>query len=278
MSADHISTAYQFFVLEHHLPTFSNLNKVKEDAFAAFWKAVTSMCGALCSTRGSLAMLILLLLEPVFPPPPLVGSSALVPPLISKAHGRVLHIGPGEGGHVQYFSNNPNIDSVVAAEPAVGLHSELQKNIDKANLPFKYHILNCTADKASLIPALREYDDKLTSSEQIFDTILSVRVLCSVPEQDNTIRELYQLLKPGGQMVLLEHIKNPWTTTGSIFARSMQIFYHLIGWKFFLAGCHMNRDTVAALKNAGAWAKFDLTNDFEWAPLTYVSGTLTKPL
>lgn len=214
----------------------------------------------------------------MFPPQPLVGSAALVSPLISKARGKVLHIGPGEGGHVGYFSNNSNIDSVVAAEPAVGLHSGLQNCIDKANLPFEYHILSCTADKASLIPALREYDDKLTSSEQIFDTIISVRVLCSVPDLEKTTRELYQMLKPGGQMILLEHIKNPWTTTGSIFARSMQIFYHLIGWKFFLAGCHMNRDTAAALKNAGAWAKVDLTNDFEWAPLTYVSGTLTKPL
>ncbi|KAK5045175.1 hypothetical protein LTR84_009508 [Exophiala bonariae] len=253
----HITTAYQFLVVEHHLPTLTNLKKVKEDAFASFWNWLT---------------------KPVIPPPQPVGSATLVPPLIAKAHGKVLHIGPGSGAHVAYFSGNSNIDVVLAAEPAVGMHSDLQGCIDAANLPFKYQIINSTADKASLIPALRTYDEQFKSSEHIFDSIISVRVLCSVPDLDKTTRELYQMLKPGGQLILVEHVKNPWTTTGSLFARSMQIVWHLLGWKFFLAGCHLNRDTAAALKNAGNWAKFDLKLDFEWAPFTYISGILTKPL
>lgn len=273
--ADHITTAYQFLLVERHLPTLSNLKKVKEDAFASFWNWLTSMWTS-CSEHTKI--MLISFLEPVIPPPPPIGSAALVPPLIAKAHGRVLHIGPGSGAHVAYFSGNSNIDFVAAAEPAVGMHSDLQGCIDAANLPFKYQIINSTADKASLIPALRNYDDQFKSSEHIFDSIISVRVLCSVPDLEKTTRELYQMLKPGGQLILVEHVKNPWTTTGSIFARSMQIVWHLLGWKFFLAGCHLNRDTAAALKNAGNWAKFDLKLDFEWAPFTYISGILTKPL
>jgi SAM-dependent methyltransferase len=190
----------------------------------------------------------------------------------------VLDIGPGSGSHVREFSNNPSITRIFGAEPSIGLHSDLQERIVDAKLTSKYHILSSTADKAPLLVALRKQNVRINSDEQTFDTIVCIRVLCSVPELDKTTRELYQLLKPGGQILLVEHIKNPWTTTGSILARSMQIFYHLIGWKFFLGGCHLNRDIAAAWKNAGAWAKVDLKRDFEWAPFTYVSGTLTKPL
>ena len=40
------------------------------------------------------------------------------------------------------------------------------------------------------------------------DTVLSVQVLCSVPYPDETMRRLYALLKPGGQLVVYEHVRS----------------------------------------------------------------------
>ena len=40
------------------------------------------------------------------------------------------------------------------------------------------------------------------------DTILSVQVLCSVPDPNEMLRRLYALLKPGGQLIVYEHVKS----------------------------------------------------------------------
>ena len=212
---------------------------------------------------------------PVVPPPPPVGSAALVPPLLSHAHGVVLDIGPGSGSDVSSFSDNANITAIYGAEPVVGLHPPLQNRIDDAKLTDKYHILASTADKKELLAALAKEGVK-PSSQGVFDTIVCIRVLCSVPNLDETARELYSLLRPGGEMIVVEHIKNPWTKNGSIPARLAQIIYTALGWKFFMGGCDMSRDTAPILKRAGPWEAIDLKTHFEWAALPYVSGTLTK--
>ena len=189
----------------------------------------------------------------------------------------VLDIGPGSGSHVNAFSDNANITAIYGAEPAVGLHPPLQDRINDAGLETKYHILACTADKKDLLAALAKQESAIDpSSEGIFDTIVCVRVLCSVPDLDEAARELYSLLRPGGELMVVEHVRNPWTTNGSILGRGMQILYTLIGWKFFLAGCNMNRDTASSLKNAGKWEAVDIKTNFEWAALPYISGALTK--
>lgn len=40
------------------------------------------------------------------------------------------------------------------------------------------------------------------------DTILSMQVLCSVEKPEEVLRYLYTLLKPGGRMVVYEHVQN----------------------------------------------------------------------
>lgn len=212
---------------------------------------------------------------PIDPPPPPAGSATLIPPLLSRAHGVVLDIGPGSGTSVSCFADNANVGAIYGAEPAVGLHAPLQARINEANLADKYHILGCTADKKAVLDALAK-EGVTASSDGIFDTIVCVRVLCSVPKLDETARELYSLLRPGGDLIVVEHIRNPWTTRGSVLGRGMQIVYHAIGWKFFLAGCEMNRDTATVLKRAGDWEAVDLKTHFEWSALPYLSGTLTK--
>lgn len=40
------------------------------------------------------------------------------------------------------------------------------------------------------------------------DTVTSVKVLCSVPRPAALVKDLYRLLKPGGQMIVYEHVKS----------------------------------------------------------------------
>ncbi|KAK5204152.1 hypothetical protein LTR41_010124 [Exophiala xenobiotica] len=249
--------AFRAFILSGNLPTSLRFKQVRDDAFSDFWTKVTA---------------------PIDPPPPPAGSATLVPPILSRAHGVVLDIGPGSGSHVSCFSDNANITAIYGAEPTLGLHAPLQQRIDEAKLTDKYHVLGCTADKKELLSALEKQGGvkQLSSDRGTFDTIVCVRVLCSVPSLDEAARELYSLLRPGGELMVVEHIRNPWTKNGSVLGRFMQILYTLLGWTFFLAGCEMGRDTASSLRKAGNWEAVELKTNFEWSALPYLSGTLTK--
>lgn len=181
---------------------------------------------------------------------------------------------------------NPGLRAMYGAEPCVGLHTELRAKIVSCGLSSKYHILPCGAEPRSLVPALREANFSDADIQKgIFDTIVCVRVLCSVPNPRETIRSLYDLLKPGGKMLVCEHVVNPWMTKkGSVAARFMQAVYTLFGWSFWMGGCHLNRDTESTLrlaaeeegKDGSGWESVEIEKSFGWSPLSYISGTLVK--
>lgn len=168
------------------------------------------------------------------------------------------------------------------AEPCAPLHADLSAKIASCGLSSKYRILSCGAEPHSLIPALQKAGFSAAEMQAgVFDTVCCVRVLCSVPNARQTIRGLYDLLKPGGRLLVCEHVVNPWTSAkGSVVARLSQAVYTVLGWSFFMGDCHMNRDTEATLMEVGeqdgGWASVELEKSFGWGPLPYVSGTLVK--
>lgn len=182
---------------------------------------------------------------------------------------------------------SPSITAIYGAEPCLGLHKELRAKALAEGLGGKYHILHCGAASAELIPALRASGTGVVDAFDadrragIFDTILCVRVLCSVPEMESTVRELYALLKPGGRLLVTEHVVNPWRSRkGSLLARIVQGIYQAVGWSFFVGDCCLDRDTESALRHAadadGGWESVELERSFGWSALPYIFGTLVK--
>jgi len=95
------------------------------------------------------------------------------------------------------------------------------------------------------------------------------------------VESLYDLLKPGGRLLICEHIKNPWRTRkGSLVSRLIQEFFMVMGWTYFLGGCHLNRDTLEVVKSVakkdGGWEKVDLENVVQWGTIPFVLGEFTK--
>jgi hypothetical protein len=103
-----------------------------------------------------------------------------------------------------------------------------------------------------------------------------VRVLCGVPHAQETINGLYHLLKPGGRMIICEHVVNPWRTEGRMLARLAQFVYTLLGWPFFMGGCELQRHTPDFLRKAGEWDKFDLKYYGPKDTIPFVVGELVK--
>jgi ubiquinone/menaquinone biosynthesis C-methylase UbiE len=55
---------------------------------------------------------------------------------------------------------------------------------------------------------LREADaQKLPFTDASFDTVVATLSLCSVPDLDATVAELRRVLRPGGRLVLLDHVR-----------------------------------------------------------------------
>ncbi|KAK5326988.1 hypothetical protein LTR70_001730 [Exophiala xenobiotica] len=216
------------------------------------------------------------------PAAPLIGSATLVPPLLTNATGTVLDVGPGNGSLIARFTPAaPHITHIYGAEPATALHKTLRTNADASDLGRKYEILAADATFPSIarelvrVGAITAPDD----ARGTFDTIVCVRVLCSVPDLRGTISDLYRLLKPGGKLLVCEHTANPWRTSkGSVIARAMQTVYMLMGWSYFVGDCELTRDIEDELRRdaRGRWESVDVERHFGRAVFTYVSGVLVK--
>ncbi|KAF2460430.1 S-adenosyl-L-methionine-dependent methyltransferase [Lineolata rhizophorae] len=198
--------------------------------------------------------------------------------LLAEARGVVLDLGPGTGEQMHRFTAD-NIKAMYGAEPGLSMHPSILRRAKETGLAEKYHLLGCGAEKESLIPALAK-DGILGegASEGIFDEIMCVRVLCAVPRHEETIQNLYKLLKPGGRMVVCEHVRNSCCMGGSFLGGAFQSLYAMLAWNFFLC-CHLRRDTAKVLKEAGGkngWAKINLQLIGEHGPVPFIVGDMIK--
>ncbi|KAF2016974.1 hypothetical protein BU24DRAFT_420017 [Aaosphaeria arxii CBS 175.79] len=206
--------------------------------------------------------------------------------LLSTCSGLVLDIGPGSGEQLRHFTPS-RITAAYGAEPAADLHPKLISTAEKVGFAGgKYHALLCGAEPESLIPALHKNGLLATAKSgtgggaagnsaagsEVFDEICSVRVLCGVPRPRETVKGLYELLKPGGRLVVCEHVVNQ----RSAFARGMQMLYMLLGWSFFMGGCELQRDTERFLREAGEWERVEIEQVGSMDTIPYIVGELFK--
>ena len=201
--------------------------------------------------------------------------------LLSQCQGVVLDIGPGSGEILPRFDPS-RISAMYGAEPAEDLHRGLLENARKTGFGEKYHALLCGGEPESLIPALHKSGILKvsgtggTAEDGVFDEICCVRVLCGVPHPRETIKGLYSLLKPGGRMIICEHVVNPWRTEGRPAARLMQFVFTVLGWPFFMGGCELQRHTPEFLKEAGEWEQFSLEYVGPGDVIPFIVGELRK--
>jgi SAM-dependent methyltransferase len=74
-----------------------------------------------------------------------------------------------------------------------------------------------------------------------FDTAIFTLVLCTVPNPERALSEVARVLKPGGRLLFLEHVRGE-----DGLARWQDRLER--PWRFLGDGCHCNRDTVAKIE------------------------------
>ncbi|HYV67862.1 MAG TPA: class I SAM-dependent methyltransferase, partial [Myxococcales bacterium] len=87
--------------------------------------------------------------------------------------------------------------------------------------------------------------EKLPFEDSSFDTAVATLVLCTVPDPGAAVAEARRVLKPGGRLLFLEHVRSEQPGLARWQDRLER------PWRFFGDGCHCNRDTVSTISASG---------------------------
>jgi SAM-dependent methyltransferase len=148
--------------------------------------------------------------------------------LLSHARGCTLEIGSGTGLNLPHYPDD--LEDLVLAEPDPAMRFRLQKRLSRSGRHTR------------LVDAPGE---RLPFPNGSVDTVVSTLVLCTVDAPDVALREIARVLRPGGQLLFLEHVRSESPTLARWQDR-------LAGpWRRFARGCRCNRATAELIATCG---------------------------
>lgn len=149
--------------------------------------------------------------------------------VVPLAIGDVVEIGVGPGLNLQYY-NLDTVNKVIGIDPSDELNKIAKKNANKVNLDIEFNLSSA------------ESIDLPTSS---VDSVVCTFSLCSIPNPQKALKEIYRILKPGGKYYFCEHGLSPDLST-RVFQNVTDIFYPKLS-----GGCHANRDIPKLISESG---------------------------
>jgi ubiquinone/menaquinone biosynthesis C-methylase UbiE len=156
------------------------------------------------------------------------GLAELRRQVVGEAAGRVLEIGGGTGANLRFYG--PSVEALTITEPAEPMARRLERKLHEQ--PVKADVRRAPAEQ-------------LPFEDDSFDTAVSTLVLCTVDDQDRSLGELQRVLKPGGQLLFIEHVRSD-SPRQARWQDRVNPLHRVIG-----CGCNCNRDTLARIKAAG---------------------------
>jgi SAM-dependent methyltransferase len=149
--------------------------------------------------------------------------------LVGGLSGRVIEVGAGNGLNFPFYPST--VEQVVAVEPEPLLRAAAGEAASRASVP-----ITVIDGVAGLLPV----------EDESFDAGVASLVLCSVPDQQRALAELHRVIRPGGELRFYEHV-----VAESPAGRGIQRLADATVWPRFVGGCHLSRDTGAAIASAG---------------------------
>ncbi len=144
------------------------------------------------------------------------------------AAGCVLELGAGTGLNFPHYTTA--VASVQATEPDPYMLQRARRRAAEAPVS-----VNVTQAPAERLP----FDDAS------FDTVVETLVFCTVRNPAKALAEAMRVLRPGGQLRFYDHIRYDSRLLAHIQDLATPV------WSWWAAGCHPNRDTVRAIREAG---------------------------
>lgn len=146
--------------------------------------------------------------------------------LLAKAKGTILEIGVGTGKNFPHYPYGACVTGIDIADRMLVI---ARKKASELGLPFD----------------LSERDvQSLHFPDNAFDTVVATFIFCSVPDPVQGLRELRRVVKPSGQILLLEHVRIDRPIIGWIMDRLNPMVVRIMG-------ANINRRTLENVQKAG---------------------------
>ena len=147
--------------------------------------------------------------------------------LLAGASGDVLEIGGGTGANLGYYG--AGVASLTITEPEPPMLKRLERKAREQN------------SKATVLRAPAE---DLPFEDASFDAVVSTLVLCGVDDQPRAVRELRRVLRPGGRLIFIEHVRSDDPRVAKMQNRMKPL-------NRFMVCCDCNRPTLETIRSAG---------------------------
>jgi ubiquinone/menaquinone biosynthesis C-methylase UbiE len=149
------------------------------------------------------------------------------PRLVAEIPGEVLEIGAGSGSNFPYYRHATH---VWAIEPDAGRAMTATQAAAKAFVPVEVRVAAA---------------EELPFDDNSFDNVVSSLVFCSVADPPRALAEIQRVLRPGGTLHMLEHVR-PWPPPLAWAASAVTPI-----WSPLAGNCHLDRPTETLLKQHG---------------------------
>lgn len=179
--------------------------------------------------------------------------------LLAGLGGEVIEVGAGGGASFPHYPST--VSKVTAVEPERYLRKRAQRIA--SNAPVAVSVLAGSADH-------------LPGEAGSYDAGVVSLVLCSVPDQQSALAELYRVIRPGGELRFYEHVvaHHKWEAR-------LQRLADATLWPHLAGGCHLARDTSAAIEHAGFVIQASERFSYSPAPLLpadpHILGAARRP-
>ena len=148
--------------------------------------------------------------------------------LLAEARGTVLEIGFGTGRNVPHYPKQPGaVDRLVTVDVNPGMSARAEQRLRQLTIPVEHKVVTA---------------ERLPLADASIDTVVTTWTLCSIPDPARALAEAFRVLKPGGQLLFVEHGLAPEPGVQAWQHRLTPLFRRLGD------GCHLNRDVAALLQ------------------------------
>jgi len=155
------------------------------------------------------------------------GLAAQRAALLRGASGEVIEIGGGTGASLRGFGQG--ITSLTVTEPEVPMVRRLEQR---------------ARGQAPAARVLRAPAEDLPFDDAQFDVAVSTLVLCAVDDQPRALRELRRVLRPGGRLLFIEHVRSD--------DPGLSRWQDRLNWlNRIVAHCNCNRPTLDTIRASG---------------------------